>query len=178
MTPNEFEKIAATSPLYSDPVTFNFATDVNAKNAGKDDKKNPKDNGVTLTFLAGPDDEKGIFLQRPRSGQLNYQVELRANFGKRVFIRTVHCKNPVRLGNDIIAISAVDLVKRRLTWEPEGGADDLERTLDSFEMIFSYDFGSDEMNTHLEGGRMIDTRGHSFIEIKPEHIGLKPLFDN
>lgn len=71
----------------------------------------------------------------------------------------------MRIGSDLLALSAVDLVGREMTWTPfavgEGGL-----TM-RIALQFSYDY-DDERHR-----RFIDVASTTAVLIQPEHVGLK-----
>lgn len=53
----------------------------------------------------------------PRKGELRQTIEIRADFGNRLFTKYVRCENPLRTGEDTLAMSALDLIGRRMTYD-------------------------------------------------------------
>lgn len=84
--------------------------------------------GVRFTFTQETDKHTVVFesvLPTYQSALVNLTklplkqtVELAADFQRQVIIKTVRCDNPLRMGNDTLATSAMDLVGRELTWSP------------------------------------------------------------
>jgi hypothetical protein len=71
-----------------------------------------------IRFSCIPPHLADAFVTLPQKGPTSQQVELAADFQRRVFIKEVRCVNPIRTGRDVPAMSALDLVDRELTWAP------------------------------------------------------------
>ncbi|HJP93531.1 MAG TPA: hypothetical protein VJ875_16345 [Pyrinomonadaceae bacterium] len=82
--------------------------------------ENPGDR--TIVFSSIPADLQGVFVTMPSKGSIKQEIEVRADFLRRVFIKVVRSDNPIRTGNDTLAVSALDLVGRELTWRTFGEA--------------------------------------------------------
>jgi hypothetical protein len=125
----------------------------------------------SVRFLSGPPGLQGVVVMMKKQGDLVQKVELSADFQKRMFIKLVQCRNPIRSGSDVTAFSALDLVGRELTWE-EGVTTNLTWNLVTFGLRFSYDYGFSQNYTQLPIGRQIEIHGNKAVKIVADNVGL------
>lgn len=148
----------AARHLLQDNTAFTLST---AKKLGKE----------ALIFLSTSKDTADALKTMKPIGEIFQQIDLQADFGRRVLIKSVICRNPVRTGGDIAPIGAWDLVGRKLTWS-HFGVSDLSWELISLGFRFSYDNSFEQNHATLPNSRVIKTEGRDSVIIKAEHIGL------
>ncbi|WP_108127318.1 hypothetical protein [Saccharospirillum mangrovi] len=157
-TPNPENEMSAFSVLFEDHTQFIFTQ--------SDDSE--------ISFMSISKEEEGIYVQLPARGPPIQTLEVLADFNKRVFIKKVESKNPIRTGNDIFANSALDLVGRQMTWQSGmswSGRPDPIWDLIEFSLIFPYDYEI--------GARVISLEtGITSYNISPEDIGMADVFNN
>jgi hypothetical protein len=129
-----------------------------------------------LRFLSTSPSIQESIVTMTRHGDLSQRVSLTADFGRRVFMKSVWCINPVRTGSDLAASSALDLIGRTLTWRASPDSD-LEWTLFGFEMRFSYDYGFGQLGGTSAPGRSIHVSGRRSVEVTGDHVGLTDVLN-
>lgn len=127
-----------------------------------------------LQLLSTSKDIADAIITMRRHGDISQRIELSADFDRRLFVKSVLCRNPVRTGSDVTSVSSLDLIGRQLSWEPDGGGD-LSSALVSFDMRFSYDKGFGQLGARLPAGRSIDTGTGQPVIITAEHVGLSDV---
>jgi hypothetical protein len=56
------------------------------------------------------------FVNLPRRGQPDAKINLTADLSRNLFVQKISCENLIRAGNNLVAISSLDLLERRMTW--------------------------------------------------------------
>lgn len=123
-----------------------------------------------LKLTAGPPSIEGNVVAMPRRGDLVQKIELAADYKKRIFLKSVVTRNPIRSGSDVSAFSALDLIDRHLTWK-EGAVTNLTWRLGSFAMRFSYDYGFSQNYLQLPSKRTIEFSGQAIV-VTADNVGL------
>jgi hypothetical protein len=129
---------------------------------------------VTVTFFSAPASLGEAIVTMPQHGDVEQKVELQADFKRRVFIKRVVCRNPIRTGTDALAFSTIDLIGRQMTWK-SGVETSLNWKLVSFGMRFSYDYGFAQNYQTLSAGREIAINGSTSIKMTSQFLGLQAL---
>jgi hypothetical protein len=148
------EELAA-SLLLADDVRFTFAA---------------HGEGEKITFTSVDPGTADIIVKLPGKGELKQKIQLAADFKRMVFIKEVQCDNPMRNG-DRLAVSAVDLVDRKMSWDPflmRGDGRKPEWNLTSFAIRFQNenDGGFFQNVVLIEPNRMS-------LEVTPQLLGLR-----
>ncbi|MBY5363690.1 hypothetical protein HFO97_27860 [Rhizobium leguminosarum] len=161
---SEIYRLRQTVPLLHGEVDFQFTT------PARPDKP--------LQFDCVPKEDLDLSLKRGPFGDLVQQVELRANFARGIFEKKVRCINPMRSGDDLLAISSLDLVDRRLKCQNDEGYQILGR-LTEIALLFSYDYDFRDQGSDIPKERkMVIKDCEKPLVVKPENIGLKELYDD
>lgn len=127
--------------------------------------------GKEVSLLSTSKDIADGIITMTRHGEISQQIELSADFARRMFAKRVLCRNPARIGSDVAALSSWDLVGRKLTWD-QGVSSDLTWALVSFGIRFSYDNGFGQNGGRLPSGREITIGGQEVVEVTADHVGL------
>jgi len=110
-------------------------------------------------------------------GEISQKIKLCADFSRRVFVKSVLCRSPVRTGSDVTSVSSLDLVGRELTWA-QAVSSELSWVLVSFAMRFSYDYGFGQEGGGLPSGRELKILRKQAAEISIDHIGLRDVLNS
>ncbi|RKT14291.1 caspase domain-containing protein [Paraburkholderia sp. RAU2J] len=115
-----------------------------------------------------------VIVTMKKIGEVKQNIELVADFKKRVFIKRVWCQDLIRTGNDATAFSSADLIGRTMTWSA-GTETPLKWKLTWFFMRFSYDYGFQQRVSEPETpphNREMPVNGVMSAKVLPQHVGL------
>lgn len=130
--------------------------------------------GSDLQFLSTSQNIADAIVTMKRYGQISQRIELSADFARRIFLKSVVCRNPVRTGSDVASVSSLDLIGRNLTWD-QGVVSDLEWTLTAFALRFSYDYGFGQNGGDLPASRNVAVAGQKGATLTADHVGLRDV---
>lgn len=130
--------------------------------------------GADLRFLSTSQVIADAIVTMKRYGQISQRIELSADFARRMFLKTVVCRNPVRTGSDVVSVSSLDLIGRNLTWD-QGVVSDLEWKLTAFALRFSYDYGFGQHGGDLSASRNVAVAGQKAATVTADHVGLRDV---
>jgi hypothetical protein len=119
-----------------------------------------------ITFSCVPPSYKDLIVTLPSKGDIVKNIELYADYTRRVFIKRVKYHSPIRTGNDTLANSSIDLNNRILTWAPFGTPHPPFR-LAKIALLFPYDYKNDRNARYITIPESVNK-----ILIKPAHLGL------
>lgn len=143
--------------LLDDHTSFEFSQ--------KDDKE-----AKELIFSSVPASYQEAIVTMPRKGSIKQKIELRADFKRRVFIKDVRCDNPVRTGNDTLAMSALDLVGRTLAWKSPVDPHPIWQ-LKAFALKFPNDYDDSQSRRYIT-----IAQGVGSLTITASDVGLTKVF--
>lgn len=129
------------------------------------------DKGKSIVFVcdAGLD---GVIVTHSEKGRIAVSVETYADFNRDVLVKRVVCHNPLRVGDDGLAKSVIDLVGRSVTWESSGdyaNGPNAKWRLKSLALRFSYDYDVEDAR------RVIDTGGKTRVSLPAAALGLEDV---
>jgi hypothetical protein len=130
--------------------------------------------GADLRFLSTSEGIADAIVTMKRYGQISQRIELSADFARRMFLKTVVCRNPVRTGSDVVSVSSLDLIGRKLTWD-QGVVTDLEWKLTAFALRFSYDYGFGQNGGDLPASRNVVVAGQQAATVTADNVGLRDV---
>jgi hypothetical protein len=130
--------------------------------------------GSDLRFLSASQSIADAIVTMKRYGQISQQIELSADFARRMFVKSVVCRNPVRTGSDVVSVSSLDLIGRKVTWD-QGVDSELKWALTAFAMRFSYDFGFGQNGGVLPASRNVAVAAQESATITADHVGLRDV---
>lgn len=135
-----------------------------------------------LRFLSAPEGYEKIIVARPTDEVPSQDITLFADFKRRVFLREVVSKNPLRMGDDLVSVSALDLVFSEMTWDAGSSImpDDANSNwrLSRFGFIFPFDFDQGSTSRLINSVRAFDvSEDQTFHRVTPANVGLQDVFD-
>ncbi|MEM8572624.1 MAG: hypothetical protein AAGG56_17200 [Pseudomonadota bacterium] len=135
-----------------------------------------------LRFLSAPEGYEKIIIARPTDEVPSQEITLFADFTRRVFLKEVVSKNPLRMGDDLASVSALDLVFSEMTWDAGSSImpDDANSgwRLSRFGFIFPFDFDQGSTSLLINSVRAFDLfEDQTSHSVTPANVGLQDVFD-
>ena len=153
--------------LMEDSTSFSFSQGPDAKD---------------LRFLSAPEGYQDIIVSRPSDEVPSQDITLFADFDRHVFLKEVTSRNPLRMGDDLASVSAMDIVFGQMTWSagasimPEDA--NAKWNLQKFGFIFPFDFDQGNTSRLINSARAFDlAEQQSSHTVQPENVGLKDVFE-
>ncbi|WP_420346550.1 hypothetical protein [Pelagibius sp.] len=184
----------ATDPsLKNEDVIFRLSSNEDWLPSTREARFNLLEDSTSFTFTMPTDDrelrfhsarkgEEEIFVSLPLKGTPQQEITLFADFDRRVFLKEVTSQNPLRTGDDLAAVSALDLVGRRMDWA--SGASIMPEEANSnwylkkFGFIFPFDYAERSTSRQINSTRAwgIPDGDMSYI-IGPGDVGLADVYE-
>ena len=128
----------------------------------------------TIRFMSMPPPMQDQIKTLPSAGKVSQSLELFADFQRHVFIKHVRCIDMPRLPFNSTALSALDLVGRRLTWESVTYSGDpntkIVGVLTKIAVIFPFDQQDDDSDQ-----KYISMNGNNSVLLTSTNLGLSQI---
>lgn len=110
--------------------------------------KMEKNDTSKIKFSSVPSYIPQMLVKLTPKGEIKQKIEIQADFTRRVFIQKVRCDNPMRTGDDLISMSSIDLINRKIKWGEVTNSS--EWTLQKFGLKFQYDYDDENKVRYIK----------------------------
>lgn len=134
-----------------------------------------------LKFRSAREGDEKILVSLPLKGTPHQEITLFADFDRRVFLKEVTSQNPLRVGDDLAAVSALDLVGRKMEWTPGSSIlpDEANSNwnLNKFGFIFPFDYAKRSTSRQINSTRSWEIPdGTGSHIVRPGDVGLADVY--